>query len=98
MFTLVRSMVSVLVRRLQSRAVVELENLALRHQLHVLRRQRPARPRLFMIDRLLWVWLYRLWLRCLDAMVLVRLATVVQWHRQGFRLFWRWRSRTDGHR
>ena len=60
----------------------------------VLRRQRPGRPRLFTIDRLLWVWLYRLWPRCLDTMVLVKPATVVQWHRQGFRLFWRWRSRS----
>jgi hypothetical protein len=73
---------------------VELENLALRHQLHVLRRQRPGRLRLFSIDRLLWVWLYRLWPRCLEAMVLVKPATVIQWHRQGFRLFWRWRSRS----
>jgi len=73
---------------------VELENLALRHQLHVLRRQRPGRLRLFAIDRLLWVLLYRLWPRCLKAMVLVKPATVIQWHRQGFRLFWRWRSRS----
>ena len=80
-------------RRFRSRAVLELENLALRHQLHVLRRQRPGRPRLFTIDRLLWVWLYRLWPSCLETMVLVKPATVVQWHRQGFRLFWRWRSR-----
>jgi hypothetical protein len=49
----VRSIVSVVACRLSSRAVVELENLALRHQLHVLRRQRPGRPRLFAIDRLL---------------------------------------------
>ena len=90
----VRSIVSVIARRFRSRAVLELENLALRHQLHVLRRQRPGRPRLFTIDRLLWVWLYRLWPRCLDTMVLVKPATVVQWHRQGFRLFWRWRSRS----
>jgi hypothetical protein len=90
----VRSMVSVVARRFRSRAVLELENLALRHQLHVLRRQRPGRPRLLTIDRLLWVWLYRLWPRCLEAMVLVKPATVVQWHRQGFRLFWRWRSRS----
>jgi transposase InsO family protein len=69
---------------------VELENLALRHQLHVLRRQRPGRLRLFTFDRLL----YRLWPRCLEAMVLVKPATVIQWHRQGFRLFWRWRSRS----
>jgi putative transposase len=94
MLKLVRSIVSVLARRFRSRAVLELENLALRHQLHVLRRQQPGGPRLIAIDRLLWVWLYRLWPRCLDAMVLVKLATVVQWHRQGFRLFWRWRSRS----
>jgi hypothetical protein len=90
----VRSIVAVLARRFRGRAVLELENLALRHQLRVLRRQRPGRPRLFTIDRLLWVWLYRVWPRCLDTMVLVKPATVIQWHRQGFRLFWRWRSRS----
>src|ERR1035441_1472436 len=89
-----RSIVSRLVCRFRSRAVVELENLALRHQLHVLRRQRPDRPRLFAIDRLLSVLLYRLWPRCLEAMVLVKPATVIQWQLQGFRLFWRWRSRS----
>jgi len=89
----VRYLVAAIARRFRSRAVLELENLALRHQLLVLRRQRPGRPRLFTIDRMLWVWLYRLWPRCLDTMVLVKPATVVQWHRQGFRLFWRWRSR-----
>jgi putative transposase len=83
-----------LVGLFRSRAVVELENLALRHQLHVLRRQRPGRLRLFAIDRLLWVLLYRLWPRCLEVMVFVKPATVVQWHRQGYRLFWRWRSRS----
>src|SRR5712671_3097133 len=93
MLTLLRFIGSVLVRRFRSRAVLELENLALRHQLHFLRRQRPGRLRLLTIDRLLWVWFYRLWPRCLDTMVLVKPATVVQWHRQGFRLFWRWRSK-----
>src|SRR5713101_5433035 len=96
MLRLERSIVSMLARRFRSRAVVELENLALRHQLHVLRRQRPGRPRLFAIDRSLWVWLYRLWPRCLEAMVLVKPATVFQWHRQGLRLFWRWRSSSGG--
>jgi len=94
MLKLERSIISVVARRFRSRAVVELENLALRHQLHVLRRQRPGRLRLFAFDRLLWVVLYRLWPRCLEVMVLVKPATVVQWHRQGFRLFWRWRSRS----
>src|SRR5713226_4512090 len=94
MLTLLRFIVSLLVRRFHSRAVLELENLALRHQLHVLRRQRPGRPRLFAIDRLLWVWLYRVWPRCLEVMVLVKPAKVIQWHRQGFRRYWRWRSRS----
>ena len=78
MLKLVRSIVSVFARRFCSRAVLQLENLALRHQLHVLRRQRPGRARLFTIDRLLWVWFYRLWPRCLDTMMLVKPTTVVQ--------------------
>jgi putative transposase len=89
-----RSIVYLLARRSRSRALVELENLALRHQLRVLRRQRPGRLRLFTFDRLLWVLLYRAWPRCLELMVLVKPATVIQWHRQGFRLFWRWRTRS----
>jgi hypothetical protein len=42
------------------------------------------------------VWLYRIWPQVIDAMVLVKPATVVQWHRKGFRLYWRWRSRRPG--
>jgi len=72
MLKLERSIVSRLVCRFRSRAVVELENLALCHQLHVLRRQQPGRLRLFTFDRLLWVLLYRLWPRCLEVMVLVK--------------------------
>ena len=78
MLKLERSIISRLVCRFRSRAVVELENLALRHQLHVLRRQRPGRLPLFTFDRLLWVWLYLLWPRCLEVMVLVKPASVVQ--------------------
>jgi transposase InsO family protein len=80
--------------RFRGRAALELEVIALPHQLAVLRRQRPGRVRLFAIDRLLWVWLYRVRPRCLDLMVLVKPATVACWHRQGFRLYWRWRSRS----
>jgi putative transposase len=71
----------------------ELEVVALRHQLAVLRREQHGSARLTSLDRLLWVWLYRVWPRCLKVMVLVKSATVVQWHRAGFRLYWRWRSR-----
>jgi putative transposase len=94
MLAYIPSVFSWLAGRFRGRMELELEVIALRHQLAVLHRQRPGRPRLFGIDRLLWVWLYRVWPRCLDVMVLVKPATVGQWHRQGFRLYWRWRSRS----
>ena len=78
--------------RFRRRASLELEVLALRHQVAVLHRQRPGRAWLRRGDRLLWAWLYRAWPRCLKVMVLVKPATVLQWHRQGFRRYWRWRS------
>src|SRR5947207_15988898 len=40
--------------------------------------------------------LYRIWPQVIDAMVLVKPATVVEWHRKGFRFYWRWRSRRSG--
>src|SRR6188768_1017239 len=96
MLTLLSALGSLLSFRVRSRGSLELELVALRHQVTVLRRQRPGQPRLFAADRLLWVWLYRLWPQVLDAMVLVKPATVVQWHRKGFRLYWRRRSRHLG--
>jgi putative transposase len=42
------------------------------------------------------VWLYRIWPQVIDAMVLVKPLTVIQWHRKGFRLLWRWRSPRPG--
>jgi hypothetical protein len=94
MLALISTVFSWLVCRIRSRAELELELIALRHQVAVLNRQRPVRLRLCSIDRLVWVWLYRVWPHCLEARVLVKPATVVQWHRQGFRLYWRWRSRS----
>src|SRR5208337_2626883 len=38
---------------------------------------------------------FRIWPRCLEVMVLVKPATVVHWHLQGFRRYWRWRSRVE---
>src|SRR6266508_1808527 len=94
MVTILSALVSILAFRLRSRASLELELIALRHQVTVLRRH--GRPRLLSADRLLWVWLYRIWPQILSAMVLVKPTTVVQWHRKGFRLYWRWRSRPPG--
>lgn len=94
MITILSALVSLLSFRVRSRVSLELEVIALRHQVAVLRRQRSGRLRLSCADRLLWVWLYRIWPRALHAMVLVKPATVIQWHRKGFRFYWRWRSRS----
>ena len=94
MTTIISAFISLLSFRFRSRAGLELELVALRHQVAVLRRQRKGRVQLFSTDRLLWVWLYWIWPQALNAMVLVKPATVVQWHRKGFRLYWRWRSRS----
>src|ERR1700676_5341060 len=95
MITLLSAVGSLLSFRVRSRASLELELVALRHQVAVLRRQRPGQPRLFSTDRLLWVWLYRIWPQILNTLVF-KPATVVQWHRKGFRLYWRRRSRHLG--
>ena len=78
MITILFALVSLLSFRIRSRASLELELIALRHQVTVLRRQRPGRARLFCADRLLWVWLYRSWPQALNPMVLVKPTTVVQ--------------------
>src|SRR5947207_11360214 len=94
MTMIISTFISLLSFRFRSRAALELELVALRHQVAVLRRQRKGRIQLFSADRLLWVWLYRIWPQAVEAMVLVKPSTVVQWHRKGFRLCWRWRSRS----
>ena len=72
MMTILSALVSTLAFRIRSRACLELELICLRHQVSVLRRQHKGRIRLFSTDRLLWVWLYRVWPQVLNAMVLVK--------------------------
>ena len=84
--------------RFTRRARLEAENLILRQQLVVLRRKSPKRVRLWNIDRLLLVWLYRLYPSLLDAIIIVQPETVIRWHRRGFRAYWRWKSRRVGGR
>jgi len=76
----------------RSRSDTALEVLALRQQIAVLKRKRP-RPQLNALDRLFWTTLRRCWPRWTDILVLVKPDTVIGWHRTGFRLYWRWRSR-----
>src|SRR5512137_2127295 len=72
MLTILSAMVSLVSFRFRRRISLELEVLALRHQLVVLHRQRPGRAWLGRGDRLLWGWLYRVWPSCLKVMVLVK--------------------------
>jgi transposase InsO family protein len=81
----------------RSRTDAALEVLALRQQVAVLKRRRP-RPPLNPLDRLFWTVLRQTWARWKDALVIVKPETVVGWHRAGFRLYWRWRSRPRGGR
>ncbi len=93
MMDLFKLILHVLGSLFKSRAKLEAENLVLRQQVNVLRRQAPKRPLLNNTDRLLFVWLYRWFPSLLAAIAIVRPATVVRWHRAGFRAYWRWRSR-----
>jgi hypothetical protein len=62
------------------RARLEVENLILRQQLVVLRRKSPARVKLWNIDRLLLLWLFRRYPSLLDAIVILQPETVIRWH------------------
>src|SRR2546421_5651128 len=73
-------------------AAVALENVVLRHQLAVLQRS-VRRPRLRRRDRIFWTGLSRLWAGWRSTLVIVQPATVLAWHRRGFQLYWRWKSR-----
>jgi putative transposase len=78
---------------LRSRATLQVENLALRRQIGVLRRSARTRPKLTSGDRLLRVWLSRVWSDWRSALAIVQPETVIAWHRAGFRLFWTWKMR-----
>ena len=77
----------------KSRCRLEAENLFLRHQLTIALRQAPPRPRLYGYDRALLVGMTQLWSSLLGAAQVVQPETILRWHRAGFKLFWRWKSR-----
>ena len=77
---------------LKSRANLVAENLALRQQLAVLQRN-TKRPKIRNSDRIFWAWLSRLWKGWRSTLLIVQPETVIKWHRQGFKLYWRFKSR-----
>jgi hypothetical protein len=91
MRVLLASLGTLLRAALRSRATLALENAALRQQLAAYQRAE-KRPRLQPGDRLFWVLLRRCWSDWTRSLVVVKPATVVGWHRRGFRALWRQKS------
>src|SRR5882672_7457160 len=88
----------VVVSPFRTKAQLEAEIIMLLHQLTVLRRRFPSKPKLAVADRLLFVWLYRLFPLVLNVATIVQPETIIRWNRKGFRLYWRWKSRSCGGR
>ncbi|MBV9543268.1 MAG: integrase, partial [Chloroflexi bacterium] len=86
LFSLIRATV-------RYREALVTENLLLRHQLAILTRPTRKRPRLRARDKLFWVVIRALRRGWRQHLVVVRPESVIRWHRQAWRLFWRWRSR-----
>ena len=77
----------------KSRSRLEAENLFLRHQLTIAMRRAPPRLRLRGSDRALLIWMTRLWANLRGMAQVVQPETILRWHRAGFKVFWRWKSR-----
>src|SRR5712692_4477183 len=92
MFGILESLAGTLCSTLRNRRDLALENLALRQQVAILRRQ-VRRPKLTLADRLFWVGLMRTWDGWKDSLILVRPETVIRWFREGFKWYWTRRSR-----
>ena len=93
MFALLCFVLAVLASPFKSKSRLEAENLALRHQLIVLRRKVRGRVRLTNNDRWFFIQLYRWFPSILQVLTIIRPETLVRWHRTGFRCYWRWKSR-----
>src|SRR6266851_1892910 len=100
MLELLWLMITTVLASVRPRQDLILENLVLRHQLAVLTRPTRSRrrARLRPWDKLLWVLARRVCAGWRQHLSFVTRETVVRWHRQGWRLFWRWKSHSRGGR
>ncbi len=87
------ALLSAIIAGFRTRFALQAEIVALRHQLNVMRRSVPSRPKLRASDRFLWLLLSRFWPDWRSALILIKSETVIAWHRKGFRLFWTWKCR-----
>jgi putative transposase len=86
------ALLSAILAGFRTRFALQVEIVALRHQLNAMRRSVPSRPKLHASDRFLWILLSRLWPDWRSALIIIKPETVIAWHRKGFRLFWTWKS------
>jgi transposase InsO family protein len=93
MFAIMLALGMFVVDLFKSRWRLEAENLFLRHQLNIALRRAPPRLRLCGSDRALLIWVTKLWPSLLSATQVVQPETILRWHRAGFKVFWRWKSR-----
>src|SRR5262249_52692303 len=93
MHAVVMAVLTGLASMARSRMALQIEVVALRHQLAVYQRS-GRRPRLQPADRLLWVWLSRVWSRWRKVLVIVQPRTVISWQRRQFRDYWTCLSRS----
>lgn len=92
MRVILSTLIFLLTFRFRRRRSLELEVIALRHQLSVLKRRQKHPPLIIPADRFVWSWLYRICPPAVQWMQLVRPETVVEWHRCGFLFYWRCRA------
>jgi len=97
MFVIVAALLRYPLSWLRPKHQLALEVLALRHQITVLKRQ-THKPKLRPGDRFIWILLPRCWPDWESALMIFQPETVIGWHRAGFRMFWRWKSRPRGGR
>ena len=78
----------------RNRASLQIENLLLRHQVNVLQRHRPKRLPLRKLDRWIWCAASTFFQNWRQTLIIVKPDTVTRWHREGFRIYWKWKSRS----
>src|SRR5215475_2539037 len=90
-----RALVSLALSAMRSRAQLAAENLFLRKQLALYQERKVKPRRADDVTRIALAGLSR-FLAWRELLVMVKPETLIRWHRTGFRLFWRWRSRARG--
>ena len=93
MFVILHALGMFVADMFKSQCRLQAENLFLRHQLNVALRRAPSRLQLRGRDRALLIWMTRLWPNLLGVAQVVQPETILRWHRAGFKMFWRWKSR-----